>query len=81
MNCDTKAYLELLIHELQEALKNPYLRVSQIQTAINEILNSWITANKLHPERVQSFGPFTDTNTSHSESHIMTLALESNMNQ
>lgn len=42
---ETKGVLELLIHELQEAVD---------LTIIEEILQSWIEANNLHPENVQT---------------------------
>lgn len=40
----TKANLELLIHEVQELEPND---------KIKELLDLWIVANKLHPEKVK----------------------------
>jgi hypothetical protein len=62
IDCTTKATLEILIREIQDILKQPHLRLSQIEKEITELLDSWVKANDLHPERVQVFGPFTSSN-------------------
>lgn len=62
IDSETKATLTILIREIQDILKQPHLRVSQIETEITELLDTWIKANGLHPEQVQIFGPFTASN-------------------
>lgn len=49
---ETKGFLEILIHEIQEILAKPHLRVSQIETEITDLLQTWVKANELHPEQV-----------------------------
>jgi hypothetical protein len=53
MDEETKAYLEILIREIQDSLKEPHLRVNQVAEDILEILDLWVKPNSLHPERVQ----------------------------
>lgn len=45
MNNETKAILEILIREIQDLRPNK---------DIEELLESWINANDLHPERVKT---------------------------
>ncbi len=54
LNEETKATLEILIHEIQEILNFPYLRVSQLEYRLNSLLDSWIRGNELHPEEVMT---------------------------
>ena len=62
VDSETKATVTILIREIQDILKQPHLRVSQIKTEISELLDSWIKANDLHPEHIQILGPFTSSN-------------------
>jgi len=59
MDKETKGFLNILIREIQDILNKPRLRKSQIKKEIVELLGSWIKANDLHPERVQTLGQFT----------------------
>jgi hypothetical protein len=47
MDNKTKGYLEILIHEIQEA---------RTKEEIEQILDIWIKGNNLHPETVKTFG-------------------------
>jgi len=60
MNSESEASLEVLIHELQELLRDAEKCAStfNLATEINELLDLWIKTNGLHPENVQVFGPF-----------------------
>ena len=64
MKSDTKATLEVLIHQLEEVLQDAEKCTStfNLATEINELLDSWIKTNDLHPENVQVFGPFQTSN-------------------
>jgi len=62
VDSETKATVTILIREIQDILKQPHLRVSQIKTEISELLDSWIKANDLHPEHVKILGPFISSN-------------------
>jgi len=58
---ETKATLEVLIAQIQQALKNvqPVKKPYEIENAVEEVLNEWIRGNKLHPENVQNFQQFS----------------------
>lgn len=48
-----KAVLNILIHEVQEILKEPGESTPKLEK-IEQLLNSWIRANDLHPEQVET---------------------------
>jgi len=54
---ETKATLEILIHEIQEIIKAKGRSAStfHLTLEIEMLLDTWIKANRLHPEKVQSY--------------------------
>ena len=63
MNKETKVTLEIFIHQIQEALeanpvpKKPY----EVENAITKVINYWVKANKLHPEKIHTYPSMTIT--------------------
>lgn len=53
MDEETKATTSILIHEIRDIIKEhgPKNTISKIQ----ELLDSWVSANDLHPEKVETF--------------------------
>jgi hypothetical protein len=68
LDSETKTTLELLIRQILDVVGFPNLRVGTLQSEILEVLDPWIKANDLHPERIQIFGPFQSSNASN-ETH------------
>ena len=50
---ETKASLEILIHEIQEILSNETEACIAQVMDIQKLLRTWIEANDLHPEQVE----------------------------
>ena len=48
---ESRSLLTILIREIQDMTQSPYKDDWTIRT-INSLLQTWITANKLHPEKV-----------------------------
>ncbi len=53
LSIKTKAVLAILIHEIQEILDKPVDPTKKLEE-IRQLLNIWIVANDLHPERVET---------------------------
>ncbi len=51
MDEETKATMSILIHEIIDIIKEHKNAIPKIQ----ELLGSWVSANDLHPEKVETF--------------------------
>ena len=59
LSLETKATLEILIHEIQQILDGDHCISSfNLNFEIKTLLDSWVKANKLHPENVHTFNIF-----------------------
>lgn len=54
MKKETKAILGILIHEVQDILKETTEPATAKVIKIGALLDSWVSANDLHPERVET---------------------------
>ncbi len=53
MNEEAKGFMDILIREVQDIIREN--RPKQAVSKIQELLGSWVSANDLHPERVETF--------------------------
>ena len=53
MNEEAKGFMGILIREVQDIIREN--RPKQAVSKIQELLGSWVSANDLHPERVETF--------------------------
>ena len=54
MKKETKAFFSILIHEVQDILKETTEPATTKVIKIGELLDGWVNANDLHPEEVET---------------------------
>lgn len=55
LRAETKAVLDLLIRQIQDALSNAGPTGTEQNNAVKGVLDEWIEGNELHPEHVKHF--------------------------
>jgi len=61
MSKESKAFLEILIREIRDTIEENEGNPSKAVEEINKLLDSWVRANDLHPERVEKVKLWTST--------------------